>query len=141
MDREAARLAVEALQRAYVHCIDNGALEEWPGFFAEDCRYQIIPRRSLEAGQPVGFYNCDNQAMLKDRVLCLRETAIHEPLFYRHIISATQITGMGGEACKAETNLLVVRTSLEGEMIVFAAGRYLAGPQTAACCRYWRRST
>ena len=68
MDREAARLAVEALQRAYVHCIDNGALEEWPGFFAEDCRYQIIPRRNLEAGQPVGFYYCDNQAMLKDRM-------------------------------------------------------------------------
>jgi anthranilate 1,2-dioxygenase small subunit len=123
-DEEAVRLSVEALLRRYIHCIDNGTFEEWPDFFTEDCRYQIIPRRTHERGQPVGFYYCDSRNMLKDRILCLRETAIYEPQFYRHMISGTHITALEEGICRAETNLMVVRTSQDGEMIVFAAGKY-----------------
>ena len=38
------RYAVEDLIYAYVHCIDEDKLEEWPSFFATECRYTIMPR-------------------------------------------------------------------------------------------------
>lgn len=125
LEIEQLRLQVEGLLRDYIHCIDGAALENWPEFFTVDCTYQIISRQAYERGQPVGFYYCDNQNMLRDRVLCLRETAIYEPQFYRHIISGTRIIESQAETCRAETNFIVVRTSQDGEMIVFAAGRYL----------------
>lgn len=124
MNNETARLQVENLQRRYVHCIDNGEFDDWPGFFTDDCVYQIIPRRSYDQGHPIGFYFCDSNAMLQDRILCLRETSIFEPQFYRHMISATHIVEETDDGCIAETNLVVIRISSEGEMMTFAAGKY-----------------
>ena len=125
LDQQTTRLEIEELLRRYIHCIDDGDFDAWPDFFTEDCRYQIIPRQSRERGQPVGFYYCDSRAMLKDRVLCLRETAIFEPQYYRHLISGTRIAAASNNSCTAETNVLVVRTSQDGEMIIFAAGKYV----------------
>ena len=124
MSTETTRLQIEDLQRRYIHCIDNATFDDWPEFFTEECIYKIIPRRSYEQGHPVGFYFCDSNAMLRDRVLCLRETAIFEPQYYRHMISGTIILEETDDGYVAETNLIVIRTSSEGEMMVFAAGKY-----------------
>lgn len=125
MDRTAARLAIEELTREYAAAIDDGRYEEWPEFFNEDCRYQIIPAESRERGYVSGFYLCESRGMLRDRILCLRETAIYEPHRYRHLVGGTRITQMEGEVAVAETPFAVIRTSNEGEMLIFAAGKYV----------------
>jgi anthranilate 1,2-dioxygenase small subunit len=124
MDKTQARLAIEELLRDYAACIDDGRYEEWPAFFTEHCRYQIIPRESHERGYVSGFYLCESRGMLKDRILCLRETAIYEPQTYRHLIGGTRLLASDGSACRAETPFAVIRTTLEGEMSLFAAGKY-----------------
>ena len=54
MDDLAVRLGVNELIAAYVDCIDEDRLEEWPDFFVEQCRYVITSRASHEAGLPHG---------------------------------------------------------------------------------------
>jgi anthranilate 1,2-dioxygenase small subunit len=125
MDKTQARLAIEEMMREYAACIDDGRYEQWPEFFTEECRYQIIPRESHERGYVSGFYLCESKGMLKDRVLCLRETAIYEPQHYRHLVGGTRVLELEGSACRAETPFAVVRTTLEGEMSLFAVGKYL----------------
>ena len=49
MNDLAVRLGVHELIAAYVDCIDEDRLEEWPDFFIEQCRYLITSRASHEA--------------------------------------------------------------------------------------------
>jgi anthranilate 1,2-dioxygenase small subunit len=121
---EALRVLVEDLQRRYVRNIDDGGMAAWPDFFTEDCRYLIVPKDAYEAGQRVGFYFCDGKPMLLDRVTCLREAAIYEPQQYRHVIGGTHIVDASNGAVVAETDFMVVRTTQDGDMGIFAAGRY-----------------
>jgi anthranilate 1,2-dioxygenase small subunit len=125
MTKTEARLAVEDLLREYAACIDDGRYEDWPAFFTEDCRYQIIPAESRERGYVSGFYLCESRGMLTDRILCLRETAIYEPQRYRHLVGGTRVLALEGGECRAETPFAVIRTSNEGEMALFAAGKYV----------------
>jgi anthranilate 1,2-dioxygenase small subunit len=110
----------------YAHCIDNGALEDWPNLFTEDGIYRITTRESHDRGLPAGVMHCTSRGMLVDRILSLRKANIYEPHVYRHLISAPRVKpGAGADEWTAETGFAVIRTMQEGDMAVFAAGRYL----------------
>ncbi|MFM9966793.1 MAG: aromatic-ring-hydroxylating dioxygenase subunit beta [Burkholderiales bacterium] len=125
MNKTEARHRVEELIREYAACIDDGRYEEWPEMFTEECRYLIIPRESYERGYVSGFYLCESRGMLKDRILCLRETAIYEPQHYRHLIGGTRVLACSSDGCRAETPFSVIRTTQDGAMSLFAAGKYV----------------
>lgn len=124
ISRSEARASIEELLREYSACIDDGRYEEWPEFFTDECRYLIIPRESHARGHVSGFYLCESKDMLKDRILCLRETAIYEAQNYRHLLGGTRVLEQDGLCFRAETGFAVVRTTAEGEMSIFAAGKY-----------------
>jgi 3-phenylpropionate/cinnamic acid dioxygenase small subunit len=66
----------------------------------------------------------DSRAMLTDRVAALREANIYERQSYRHIVGLPALrAGHAGEIA-AETPFLVVRTTRDGRMDLFAAGAY-----------------
>jgi anthranilate 1,2-dioxygenase small subunit len=119
------RLEVEALYTDYAHCLDDDRLEEWPDFFTADCYYRITSAENFEAGLPLGLVYLTSRAMLVDRVMALRKANIYEPQRYRHQIGAIKITGDSGGGLDVVASFLVVRTMQDGEMILFAAGRYL----------------
>src|SRR5437660_7293302 len=119
------RLELEELYTEYVHCLDVDELERWPDFFTEDCFYLITSAENFEAGMPLGLIHATSRNMLKDRVSALREANIYEPQRYRHLVSSVKIVGERGESLDLITNFLVVRTMQEGDMTLFAAGRYL----------------
>ena len=119
------RDAIARLMAQYVNAIDNDELERWPPLFTEKCIYQIISRRDYEQGLPIGLWFCDNRGMLEDRVSSVREVNVFEPQVYRHVIGPTEIIGRAGEAYRAQTSYVVVRTMQDGEMMVFSAGRYV----------------
>lgn len=123
------RLELERLYTDYAHCLDGDKLERWPDFFTEDCAYRIISAENYEAGLPLGLIHATSRNMLKDRVSALREANIYEPQRYRHLVSSIKLVGEGegtqGLAADVVANFLVVRTMQDGEMILFAAGRYL----------------
>jgi 3-phenylpropionate/cinnamic acid dioxygenase small subunit len=74
---------------------------------------------------PLGLIHATSRNMLKDRVSALREANIYEPQRYRHLVSSIKITAERGETLDLAVNFLVVRTMQEGDMTLFAAGRYL----------------
>ena len=125
IDKAEARLRVEDLLREYAACIDDGRYEEWPAMFTEECRYLIIPRESHERGYVSGFYLCESRGMLQDRILCLRETAIYESQHYRHLVGGTRVLEWSSGSCRAETPFSVIRTTQDGAMSLFAAGKYV----------------
>jgi 3-phenylpropionate/cinnamic acid dioxygenase small subunit len=121
----ARRLELEALYTDYVHCLDADELERWPDFFTEDCFYRITSAENYEAGMPLGMIYATSRNMLTDRVSALRQANIFEPQRYRHLVSSIKIVGDREETLDLTANFLVVRTMQEGDMTIFAAGRYL----------------
>jgi 3-phenylpropionate/cinnamic acid dioxygenase small subunit len=121
----ATERAVERLLARYVASIDADRLEEWPGYFTERCRYQIITSENYEQGLPLGVFFADSQAMLKDRVAALRQANIYEGQRYRHLVSATLILGEEEGLVIAQSNYMVARVMHDGATLLFSTGRYL----------------
>ena len=121
----AQRLELETLYTDYAACLDSDALERWPEFFTEDCRYRVTSAENYEAGLPLGLIYATSQNMLRDRVSALRDANIYEPQRYRHLISGIRIEREDAGTLDVTANFLVVRTMQDGGMMLFAAGRYV----------------
>ncbi|MFZ3235419.1 MAG: aromatic-ring-hydroxylating dioxygenase subunit beta [Stellaceae bacterium] len=124
-DELARRLELEQLYADYVHCLDADKLEDWPGFFTDDCFYRVTSAENFEAGLPLGLIYATSRNMLKDRISALREANIYEPQRYRHLVSSIRVVGDTAGALDLEANFLVVRTMQDGDMTIFAAGHYV----------------
>jgi anthranilate 1,2-dioxygenase small subunit len=121
----ARRLELETLYTDYAACLDSDALERWPEFFTEDCRYRVTSAENYEAGLPLGLIYATSQNMLRDRVSALRDANVYEPQRYRHLISGIRIEREDAGMLDVTANFLVVRTMQDGGMMLFAAGRYV----------------
>ena len=124
MDLE-LRLRVEDLLARYVHCIDDGRLEEWPELFVEEGRYRVTTAENHERNLPLPIIYADSRAMLRDRVSALRQANIYEPQRYRHVVSSLLVERIDAKTVKAVSNFQVVRVMQTGESLLFATGRYL----------------
>ena len=122
------RYAVEDLTHAYVHCIDEDKLEEWPSFFATECLYTVMPRENLDQGLPIALISCDSQGMLSDRVTAHRRANIYGPHFYRHQVSSLLLTAQDDGSIAARSNYVVFRTWADviqyGSTEVYSVGMY-----------------
>ena len=119
------RLEIEELYTDYIHCLDADELERWPDFFTEDCHYRITSAENHEAGLPLGLIYATSRNMLTDRVSALRQANIYEPQRYRHLVSSLKIGGDAAGLLDLVASFLVVRTMQDGDMTIFAAGRYI----------------
>jgi len=119
------REGIHELIAAYAECIDDDRLEEWPDFFVENCRYLITSRQSHEAGHRHGVVYAASRGMLVDRILALRRANIFEPHRYRHIVGPVRISAVADGVAEVRSNFIAVRIMHDGEMSLFAAGRYL----------------
>jgi anthranilate 1,2-dioxygenase small subunit len=118
-------MVVDSLQAQYVAAIDNDRLEDWPAFFTDPCHYEIISAENVEQNMPLGVFFADSRAMLTDRVASLRRANIYEAQRYRHILSPALVLSETENHMRAQTNFLVVRIMLDGDMRLFMSGRYL----------------
>jgi 3-phenylpropionate/cinnamic acid dioxygenase small subunit len=116
---------ISALNAACAAVLDSDRLEEWPGFFLEQCLYKVTTADNLAKGYQAGIIYADTRAMLVDRIAALREANIYERQRYRHILGMPLITAEPDGVVKAETSFLIIRTMREGQMDVFVAGVYL----------------
>lgn len=121
----ARRLELDDLYTEYAHCLDSDQLERWPEFFTRHCQYRITTAENHAADMPLGLMYATSRDMLHDRISALREANIYEPQTYRHLISSVRLDKDDGDAVELTANFLVVRTMQEGDMSLFAAGRYL----------------
>ena len=125
MDAAATLFRLAALNSDYAACIDADRLEDWPDFFVAACVYKITTADNLRHGYAAGVIYANSQAMLRDRVAALRQANIYERQSYRHIVGMPRVTEEAAGAIVAETPFLVVRTMRDGQMDIFAVGRYL----------------
>jgi anthranilate 1,2-dioxygenase small subunit len=119
------RLGVHELIATYVDCIDEDRLEEWPDFFVEQCCYLITSRASHEAGMPHSIVYSASRGMLVDRVTARSRANIFEPHRYRHIVGPISVEHVDETVAHAHSNFIAVRVMHDGEMSLFAVGRYL----------------
>lgn len=117
-------LEIFETQARYAHAIDSDRLETWPAFFTEDATYTILSRENHERGLPAPILYCRNQAMMRDRVVALRNANIYEEHRYRHTTSGPVILSREGDEVRTETSYVVVRTGQAGDAQVYSAGSY-----------------
>jgi anthranilate 1,2-dioxygenase small subunit len=113
------------VQAAYARCIDDGDLDAWPEFFAEQCSYKITTTDNYSQGLEAGVVFADSRAMLVDRVTSLREANVYERHTYRHFLSPPWIKSQDAGRVASETPFFVVRIMRDGTTDIYATGRYL----------------
>jgi 3-phenylpropionate/cinnamic acid dioxygenase small subunit len=94
----------------YYNVLDDVRLEEWPGFFTEDCLYRVIPRENFEAGYTLSTIYAESRGMLIDRVMGLTRTQMYAPRYYRRFPGPLRIVSRDGDSVRTRHNLLVVQT-------------------------------
>nr|WP_039851954.1 anthranilate 1,2-dioxygenase small subunit AndAd [Hylemonella gracilis] len=116
---------ISQLQERYCAALDNNRLEDWAAMFTPDCLYEIVPKENADLGLPIGLIYCDNQKMLRDRVLSLRHANIYEDHSNRHMTSGLTIQPVSANEVQVESSYVVIQTRTNGESFVYQAGRYL----------------
>ena len=124
------RAAVYDLLAEYGGLIDAAKYDEWLGLFAEECRYQIVPRENFDRGLPAALVFCDSRAMLEDRIQALREANKYNIHTDRHVIGLPRIFDGG---LMVEAPFAVFQTDQEGETRLFATGLYRDRLNPAEC--------
>lgn len=119
------RLAVEEFLGDYAHALDDGRIDDWPGFFAEDAIYQITTRENVEAGYPLGIVYCDGQGMMRDRIEALKSANIFEGHCYSHLLGRPSLRQERPGLIAARSNFAVMRTMEDGQAEVFASGKFV----------------
>ena len=113
------RAAVHDLLAEYGALIDLAKFDEWLDLFAEECRYQVLPRENFDRGLPAALVYCDSRAMLEDRIRALREANKYNIHIDRHVIGLPRIFDNGLEV---EAPFAVYQTDQEGATRLFATG-------------------
>lgn len=124
-DEQTIRLRVQELIGAYAECIDEDRLEDWPGLFADPCRYLIISRANHEAGMRQGIMYAATRGMLLDRVFTIRRANLFEPHSYRHVVGPIRLKSVEDTIAVVHSHFIVARIMHTGETTLFATGRYL----------------
>ena len=109
----------------YCDALDDGEYERWPGFFTEACVYKVLPRENFARQLPIGLIYCESRAMLQDRVVALRETALFAPRVMRHMVSGLRIRGLEPGGIRVSANFALIETLVDQPSQVFLCGTYL----------------
>lgn len=116
---------LDALNTAYLRCIDDDDVESWPDLFTDPCLYKITTRENFDRAMPLGILECRSRGMLLDRVMCYRKVNVYEPQRYHHQLSGLVAERIDDTHVRCRSNYLVVRTMWNGEMSLFSCGQYL----------------
>lgn len=121
------RAEIEDFNARYAQAIDDDRMETWPDFFADDATYAIVPRENLDLGYGIAIVSCLNCAMMRDRVIAIREASLYGPHRYRHILSRSLIAP-DGDGATAVTPFVVFQVRTDpidfGKTETYAVGEY-----------------
>src|SRR6478736_4718561 len=122
---DALRNELRDLYEEIADLLDDDRVEELPRYFVDECLYRVTTRENYDQGLPGGMMFCDGIAMLRDRILAIRETQVYEPRSWRHFISGVRVLGVDGDVIRARANFLVIESMSDEEPRVFMVGRYI----------------
>lgn len=123
---EISRAELRDFYEDYAACLDAEALAEFPSFFTEDAKYQVISRENHDDGLEHAPIYCSSRAMIEDRVMATIEAALYQPRSLRHFISGVRILGEEEEGeVHVQANFLIIESLVEKEPEILMVGRYL----------------
>lgn len=121
---QALRAELRDLYDDYAGAIDDFRLDDWAAFFTEDALYKVIGRETYDQGLSHATIYCDSGAMIRDRAAAIRETAVFEPRYQRHLISGVRVDAVHGEVIHARANFLIAESMFDTATRVLLAGQY-----------------
>jgi salicylate 5-hydroxylase small subunit len=121
----AVRMRLADLYCEYDDALNDGELESWPPLFTKDCVYKILPRANHERDLPVAVIYCESRAMLTDRVVAIRETALYAPRIVRRFTSGVCVRAVEDGGWRLTANFALFETMSNQPSAVFLCGRSL----------------
>jgi len=115
----------EALQLFYAlyhEALDDVRLDEWSGFFTQDCLYQVIARENWDAGLRLCFMQAEGKGMIIDRVQGILRTQQFGPRTYRRFFSGLRMTGTESTDILVRQNVLLVQTLMDQPSLILLCG-------------------
>ena len=116
---------IQTLNNEYALALDQDDLYLWLSFFSESCLYRIISRENHELNMPIAVWHSDSKAMLRDRVLALRDSTLYRPRYLRHLISGVTINQIKDDVIYSQANVLIAETVVDFKTQILLSGRYL----------------
>lgn len=117
---------VEDLYLRYAECICDGALEQWPEFFSDQCLYKVISRANYDRGLPLAPIFSESRGALADRVLALRNTMVYAPRSVIHNVTGIRVTERTKSSVKSRSMISVYQTLLaDGSSHLLLIGKTL----------------
>jgi anthranilate 1,2-dioxygenase small subunit len=116
---------IQTLNNAYALSLDQDDLNVWLSFFSETCLYRIISRENHELNMPIAVWHSDSKAMLRDRVLALKDSTLYRPRYLRHLISGVTINQIKDDVIYSQANVLIAETVVDYKTQILLSGRYL----------------
>ena len=118
------QFALTNLNQAYADCLDQGAMAQWPDFFAADGVYRAQGRENFDRGLPLAAIWCDGRGMLEDRVTVITKIMVYAPRSMRHVVAPPQIVDEQESWLRARASFCVFHTLPHEPTVLLAAGRY-----------------
>jgi 3-phenylpropionate/cinnamic acid dioxygenase small subunit len=118
------RGTVHDLLAEYGALLDGAKYDEWLDLFAQECRYNVMPRENHDRGLPAALIFCDSRAVLEDRIRALCEANKYNIHIDRHLIGLPRLLSPEAEQLVVEAPFAVFQTDQEGSTRLFATGLY-----------------
>lgn len=115
---------IEAFLLSCARTLDDDDLERWPEYFVPNCRYIIQPLDNYKLGLSGYWLYFDNQSMLRDRILSLREANLYNIHQDRRLVSNIEIEQVNADFFKVRSTYLMVQTDQDGHSRLFNTGVY-----------------
>ena len=125
-DLAAVKQEAQELFDAYVECLDDDRIEQWPDFFADHAVYKVVARENVERNLPIATMSCTSKGMIQDRVVAIRKASVFSPRYLRHIVSSLRLLGEESGVYLLQANFAVFQTMQDEETKVFMVGKYRA---------------
>ena len=113
-----------ALYADYALALEERRFEDWPGYFAAACHYEVQSRENRELGLPGALIMCDTRGMIEDRIAVLRDTLTYPYLHIRHLVANLRVLEAADELWRTSASYLVLHSTEEGETRIFSTGKY-----------------
>ena len=117
------RLRLADLYAAYDDALDEREWERWPEFFTDNCVYKILPRENFDQNLPATMVYCESRAMLRDRIVALREALVFAPRLIRRLFGAPCLRQIGPDGMRVRSSFALFETMLNQPSTLFLCGR------------------
>jgi anthranilate 1,2-dioxygenase small subunit len=114
---------VAAFYAGYSAALSDNRIEDWPAFFTEDCRYEVISRANRERGLPLATMRYHSRGALTDRAAALANSLVFAPRAIAHLVGSVLVLERSGPRCAARSSFAVYQTLADGDSHLLMAGR------------------